>query len=459
MAPSYQSLPAELLSRVAELVHEQDLAFAAALVPQAVPAKGDNPGVEVNVPAGIWSWWHGRGIFAMVQVDHRTRASAVPFLYESITAKQTSARHFRLSVLGERLGDSIGRLDITRYLEPHAVSLACALGKLPNLSSITVGPALLHALGVGGEPSEDLAALFSAVRHALGKVTSLEAFTVSAPALRAALGSVSGDRLRKLCLIDSAWPAGPDKELEVALRALVNLVQLEFGQLGLDELVAMRRSVRLTSVRTVVLRTRRSYHENLHLAHDVAPFLVRLIVHVPASPNPLGSDALPSPLLPTLESLIVETDSYVPAFHQLDLLALKHYKVTLDKDCDEFPLDVDEVPFRAAPLRTITLAFGAHPYLAASEKLVRTCSDAGVQRIVEHTPVSMRELQVNVVMDVAAPVLMSVVDEGKLYTVLKTLAWARRRANWLYDVDDGPGLHELAHATVRLHERYLMERL
>lgn len=82
MAKSYNLLPVELLSRVAELVHEQDLTFRRLDISRAVPASVENPGVHVNVSGGTWSSWYGRGIRALVQVDRRSRASAVPFLYE-----------------------------------------------------------------------------------------------------------------------------------------------------------------------------------------------------------------------------------------------------------------------------------------------------------------------------------------------------------------------------------------
>ena len=479
---SYSKLPAELLSRIAELVHEQDLALAASPVQRAIPARGENPGVQVDVSGGWWSSWYGRGIQALVQVDRRSRASAVPFLYEvrplrapeplslaqltdfdslspsqSITDKQTSKLYFRLHVLGERLGDSVRHLAIGSDFAPYASFLACALAKLPNLSSLQLNwRALKDTFAEQGLAlDEDTAALRSSLRSALGKVRSLEMEAVGDHSLLEVLECVDQAHLRKLHWVEPVWPSRSDIEVERAVSKLVGLVELEISCADRDELLEVQRRLRLPAVRSIVLGdTQMSYEESLAFAHDIAPSIHRLTIRVPTSRTRQTPNPLPSPLLPTLKSLIVEAYTYRPAFHQVDLPSLEHFKVALESDCDYFPLEVDEVPFRAAPLRTIALAFQGHPSLEPSEALVQACRAADVRLSVQHGPASVQQLQATVFQDVRAQALV----EGKLDTVLDTLDWARRRAQWLHDVEDGPGLHELAEATVRLHERHVMDR-
>jgi len=87
MVASYKSLPAELLSRIAELVHEQDLAFQHLGIRREAGANADDSGdsgfdIEENVCGGVWSSSYARGIKAMVRVDRSTRAAALPHLYK-----------------------------------------------------------------------------------------------------------------------------------------------------------------------------------------------------------------------------------------------------------------------------------------------------------------------------------------------------------------------------------------
>ncbi|GAA5905442.1 hypothetical protein JCM8208_004280 [Rhodotorula glutinis] len=457
MAPSYQSLPAELLSRVAELVHEQDLAFAASPVPRAVPASGHNLSVEADVPAGTWSSWYGRGIRALVQ---------------SITPKQMGAFYFRLEVLGEPLGNLVHHLDADSgpISDSLAAPVACALRKLPNLTSLKLHWEVVwrHVPGDDDEavaPSEERAGLQRSMRHALGRATSLEMKAHSIPSLLKTLVCIDGARLRKLHWVQPKWLADNHEKHQhgvCILAALVGLVELELSGLSAVNYCDLRRCPPFPSVRTLALsRTGLSYNEHLSLAHHIAPSLSRLTIDGPerTSPSSSAADPLPSPLLPTLKSLSISADTYIPAYHQVHLPALEHFKLSLKKDCHDFPLDVDEVPF-PAPLRVFALAFRApYHYVKASRALLRLFRDAGVHLVIEQGPVSVQELKINIVDDVNSPVVTLVTDRRKHNPIVDTLDWARRRADWLNNVEDGPALHELAHATVRLHQLRLLDRL
>ncbi|GAA5947481.1 hypothetical protein JCM3775_001149 [Rhodotorula graminis] len=463
MAPSYQSLPVELLSRVAELVHEQDLAFAASPVPRADSPTSNKPGKHVDVTGGTWSYWHGRGIRALAQVDRRSRTAAVPILYQSITAKQTSTLYFRLEVLGEPLGAFVRHVDVDTVYDAHIAPLACALRKLPNLTSVKLGYEVVRdciACHDEVELPEDFLALKSSMRHALGKVKSLEVDVIGQSSLLKTLVCVDGARLRKLHWVDPEWPSEPDVELECAVRSLVGLVELEVSNLYLQNYDDLRRCPPFPTVLSLVLRgTHGDDHKNLALAHYLAPSVTRLAIYYGVVESPFDDELepLPRPLLPTLKSLIVEATSCPPVFDHLNLGALEHFKMTHKRACIEFPLDIDEVPFKGAPVRTITLAFRASPLVKASKKVLRLLDAAGVHLVVEQSPLSVPQLKATGRVG-GSPANTLAVARRAHSQLVNTLDWARRRADWLDEVDDAPGLHELAHATARLHERYLMDR-
>ena len=382
---------------------------------------------------------------------------------QSVTPKQTGALYFRLEVLAEPLGNFVRHLDADRFDDSLAAPLACALRKLPNLSSLDLGWRVAHDHVPGeenAELSDERAALQSSMRFALGKATSLKLETSDDSSLLKTIACVDGARLRKLHWVEPEWPPKLDDELRRAMGSLVGLVELEVSALYKENYTHARRCPPFSTVRSVVLsNTRLDYRQNLELAHYLAPSATRLAIFdartTPADSD--GTEPLPSPLMPALKSLIVEAWAYLPIFHHFDLPALEHFKLSLRKSCTKFPLDIVEVPFKAAPLRTFTLAFRANPHLKASRALVRLFQDAYVRLIIEQGPMSLARLKSRTVesMDTKA---MVVIDRRKHGTIVNTLDWARRRADWLYDVGDGPGLHELAHATARLHERFLMER-
>ncbi|GAA5947484.1 hypothetical protein JCM3775_001150 [Rhodotorula graminis] len=468
---SFSTLPAELLSRVAELVHEQDVAFAKLLEVDPIK-RADSPptqrDLELDIVSGLWSYWYGRGIKALARVDRATRAAALPHLYQNITAKQTHTSWFRYEVLGEDLAQHVRHLEITDndlVLPKLAESVACALRRLPNLSSLVLGYCALAKLDdpqPGVKASQRDAMLRGALRVALGKVTSLQLDHPDVERFLAALRYASGSRLRRLCLTGPRWKTSRRAEVRAVCRGLVGLVELEINHLSDDTSAAMRRDLRLPSVRSVVLATGLSYEDDLALAHFIAPSITYLAIY-----NPICADEIsapesevpsPSPLLPTLRTIALDCDFYRDDLHEITLPSLEHYDLSVRYDSSSFPLDLDEMPFDSPHLRTITVSLRPlyldEPHRAFED----TCAAAGV-RLVVHT----RPFDSDVIADTKSfvidwssdPPISPSTSHG---AVLKQLFdWAGRRAQWLSDVGDAAGLRELADAAVRLQERRIIE--
>ncbi|GAA5905445.1 hypothetical protein JCM8208_004281 [Rhodotorula glutinis] len=466
MAPSFQSLPAELLSRVAELVHQQDLAFAKLLDEDSVRWAASSQKGGRDVENGVWSWWYGRGVKAMARVDRATRAAALPHLYKNITAKQTHTPFFRYEVLGENVAQHVRHLEVVdndSVLPKRAESIACALRKLPNLSSIALGPCALARLGdpeLGVEASEGDTMLKGALRVALGKVTSLSLHSAQEKSMVDALSHVGATRLRRLSLICPRWRAPLADDLLEVLRTLVNLVELELDGVDADALVVMRRDLRLPSVRSVILETGLCYTEDLDLAHLIAPSITRLAIRDPITAFEIGANnvELPSPLLPTLRTLVLDLDYYRDDFHEINLPHLEHYHIHHRFDWSTFPLEIKKVPFKSRSLRAITVSLRA-VHLGDSYTTFRdACAVAGVRLVVNQHPVTDETLT-DASSFTVDPRSDPHVPPGtrRADTLKKLFDWAGRRAQWLCDVDDGSGLQELAEAAVRLQERFVLD--
>jgi len=372
-------------------------------------------------------------------------------------------------VLGEDLGRYVHHLEVFEggaLLEQRAASLASALRKLPNLSSLNLGYYLLIKLvepQPGVELSECDLMLRRALRTALGKVTSLTLQSSFSKVVLEALVRVSGSKLRRLNLPHPPSRASLGDEFKDVLHGLVGLVELELGGTR-DIVTAMCRNLRLPSVRSLILGIAQPYEDDLELAHFLAPSISCLTIRDSTStvaPRPPGS-ALPSPLLPTLHTLVVDANSSRLAFHQVPLPALEHFVLSIEQDCESFPFDDGAVPFKSAALRTITLAFRSYPDNGlphfGHEAFEDLCADYDIHLDVKYVPVSTSWLTRSVVEDPSADKEVLLADDTKRETLLDTLDWARRRAEWLHKVDDGPGLHELAEATAPLHERYIIDR-
>ncbi|GAA5853295.1 hypothetical protein JCM9279_003349 [Rhodotorula babjevae] len=466
---SYASLPAELLGRVAELVHEQDLAFVKLVDDfSRAPAPVDRANHEGgrNVENGLWGYFYGRGVKAMAQVDRRTRAAALPHLYQSITSKQVHSAWFRYEVLGEALAQHVRRLEVfdnDSVLPKRAESIACALRKLPNLSSLDLGPCIQNKLGdsqPGVEASEGDVMLRGALPVALGKVTSLQLSGAHERNIVDALRCVSETHLRRLRLRYPYFRVPLGDDVQGVLRHLVGLVELEIESISADDVVLMRRDLRLPSVRSVFLETGRSYDEDLALAHSIAPSITRLTIQDPITAYEIGADdiELPLPLLPTLRTLVLDLDFCRDDFHEITLPGLEHYHVHQRFDCSTSPLNMYEVPFKSPSLRTITLSLRpvhlGDPYTTSHD----TCAAAGVRLVVHTHPINEEELCDAKAFAVDSrsdpPIASGTLRANKLKELFD---WAGRRAQWLCDVDDAAGLQELAEAAVRLQERFVLD--
>ncbi|GAA5853345.1 hypothetical protein JCM9279_003368 [Rhodotorula babjevae] len=465
---SYGKLPAELLSRVAELVHEQDLAFVKLLDDfSRAPAPVDRDKFEGgrNVENGLWGSFYGRGVKAMAQVDRRTRAAALPHLYQSITSKQVHSAWFRREVLGKALAHHVRHLEANEnnsVLLERSRSITCALRTLPRLLSLRLGPRILQTLGdqQPGEASEGVVLLRGALQVALGKVTSLTLAGAREQHIHDALKCVSATRLQRLRLFAPRLPAPLGDNLQAILRDLVNLDELEVDHITSDDLALMRRDLRLPSVRSVILETGRSYNEDLAFAHLVAPSITHLTIRNPATAYEINVDAIepPSPLLPTLRTLVLDLDYYRDDFHEITVPGLEHYHVNYGFEYSTFPLGIDEVPFKSPSLRTITVSHRPVHVGDPHTTLHYACAAAGVRLIYQTHPLIQKDLT-----DADSFAVDSRSDpSGRPATrradKLKELFdWAGRRAQWPCDVDDAAGLQELAEAAVRLQERFVLD--
>lgn len=133
-------------------------------------------------------------------------------------------------MLGEGLAQHVRHLEVTdeySVLLGQAESIACALRKLPSLSSLRLGPCILVKLGdpqpgVAASDGDDM--LRGALQVALGKVTSLRIDDSEDDLLLDALRCVSATRLRRLRLSFPRWDAPLGDDLRGVLRDLDNLV-------------------------------------------------------------------------------------------------------------------------------------------------------------------------------------------------------------------------------------------
>lgn len=365
-------------------------------------------------------------------------------------------------MLGEGLAQHVRHLQVTDHdsvLLERAESIACALRKLPNLSSLRLGPCILIKLGdpqpgVAASEGDDM--LRGALQVTLGKVTSLTINNSEDDLLLDALRCVNATRLRRLRLSSPQWDAPLGDDLQGVLRNLVNVVELELNSLSDFTLVVMRRDLRLPSVRSVFLDTGLSYREDLALAHVIAPSITRLTHCNPMPAVEVGkvNIELPSPLLPTLRALVLDVDFYRSDFHQIALPNLEHYHFLHRSDCTAFPFD--EVPFKSPSLRTVTVSLWAFHHGEPPTAFQHTCAAADIRLVVHRHPISDEELT-----DASAfadEPHSSPPSGTRRAALLKHLFdWAGRRAQWLCDVEGVAGLQELADAATRLQQRFVLD--
>ncbi|GAA5856462.1 hypothetical protein JCM9279_003537 [Rhodotorula babjevae] len=475
MSASLSNLPDELAKFVAEMVQQDDerwykLGFVRGVDSSSQQSshsasEGSEDGEDgVNVVCGRWSTWYGRGLFALSLVNKQVRAVVAPLFYENVHWRQLDTAHFRLHVLGEPLGQLVRHVDLQIHQTVvSCVALACALQKLPHISS----------LSINGGPSDfcdphsrtDYAPLLtSRFEQTLGSITALEVRQSGAAKLGTILKHVDGRRLERLEL-HLSWVPGTGREAIMAkFEHLVGLRTLVIHGFG-----GYTSRTSLPSLRNVKIRGLTSFKNCLKFVLAVAPNVETLVIesnrrYRAASKRPhkpvgvfqhlrrlslSGSSRFPQRFLaqdhPRLESMVCDLSSMGPG-----------------------TIDVKPPPSSTLPsnLRRLVLRVDPLAVVPSLPDLASACTASAVDFSLERrTSATMRAepfepMSAPAPFDGAgsAPPLVPSTRPGQGAAVRDTLEWATRRAAWLEALDDGPGLQELAEATIRLRERQRIEQ-
>ncbi|GAA5947488.1 hypothetical protein JCM3775_001151 [Rhodotorula graminis] len=478
MPASYSSLPEEVISHIADMVHAQDGAFDQLALKRGTTSLqassiGKKRAIEdedaTNPLEGRWSPVYGRGIRALVQLDRRTRSHALKHLYKTITAKQAASDFCRYAVLGEQVGSLVREVDLD--LDPShdtdPFSLACALRKLKNLSSIIVDGAALelafpHVFPPEREPDEADKLLGLGILDALGRVKSLTALSVDDKVLACALSGTRSATLSRLSIDNSSSLVPLDDQLVAALNGLQSLVELNVGDMSSPLWLSMEQRVRLEHVKKLTVGragVEAYYHEVLLLAHHITPQARTLCIVFTLSESALDL-ALPEPLLPTLRVLDIQhAQDEFAACHESRLSALEHLHIAFDCPVSVFPYKVDYLPPAPTALRRITLSYPSLKRLTPPAALLACCTFLNIHLSVHRRLASPEAFTASRVVTVGAGEQAANVvapSRSQALALEETLTWARNRARWLRETGDGPGLQELAVAAVRLRERHLL---
>ena len=505
---SFASLPGELVARIARMVHEQDRAWAALDLHrgcEATPAddcgERERDEDEEDVTLGRWAAWYGRGILALAQVSRATRAAAVRYLYEvraclppprrppraleliriprpqTVSARATDAPFFRFDVLGQPLGQHVRKLDCRLFYDPaSALSLACALRNLPNLSSITVDLAsLLVVTGSGMSASRPGVALLKiAFQGALGRISSLLIESAWPHTVLWALSHVDKDRLSRLVIKEPGTSLLPlSNELVGVIEGLNALVEVELGASLRADRLQIEEHLRLPHVRSLTVACGHepcdpTYEDVLVFAHALAPSVEALkIPDLRLRAGALPYDC-PHPLLPRLRVLRIDSfDMIHPKHLHLDhLAALAHLSISTSALDPTFPLD-DALSSSPSTLRTLTVSYQDLSPRAPAPALLAHAAHLDKRYLQRWRPSALdwhRPTQPYLgaagANGAAATATATACETEQAVVALeRLLEWTAARARWLLRVGDGRALGELSEAAYRLRERFVVEHM
>ncbi|GAA5853302.1 hypothetical protein JCM9279_003352 [Rhodotorula babjevae] len=442
---SYASLPAELVSRIASIVHEQDQAWSeVGFVRDEPPNDGDSDSDDDDSNARLWANQYGRG---------------------NVAGPATTKTFFRLNVLSQPLGNHVRHVDcrLDTPIQPvQAVSLACALQGLPNLSSIKVEGRFLEALDSNFKDDE-AEGLAQALKDALGRITSLDVY-YSAPAdVLFALSHVNKNRLRRLVITWSHVAFLPRlDELAAILPSLEALVEVELGGVMVANIGQLQQHLRFPHARMLSISLdgfrEPTYQAGLVLASRVGPLVeVLIFTNVSARDDPLPP-ATPERLLPALRVLRVIAYKTVDVnfLHLAKLPALAHLHVTVYGVESVFPVRLLDIEHLCPTLpRTLTVDYSSARPLVPSAPLLARCDKLGIRLVHRWRPLPRFEYAGDVMGDEAARVLAE--REAEAASLERLFEWGAERARWLMRFGDGPGLVELSGAASRMRERFVIE--
>ncbi|BGP41048.1 hypothetical protein JCM10449v2_005017 [Rhodotorula kratochvilovae] len=497
MAASYNSLPAELVKRIAEMVHDQDSRVPGYPLQRAPHPRRNRPVVDseddededeesdpeddTDVAAGLWSFWHGRGLRALVMVSRRVREAAVPLLYEvrplsssphrpqltyfvqRLAASALAHPFFQFHVLGEPLSQYVQHVVIDNVVPGvHRIPVACALRKLPNLKTLRLLEAAVTRYGtVQAAASIDI---FNAgLTSALDVVERLELLGNPSPMETILLRVRNSSNIRSLMLYAASgrFPTSALAALMSAAQRFEGLTEIIIdGVVDEDATANWPTGLSFPALRSLHLSTLENIPAALHFAHVLAPNLERVKVR---SIQPPSSPSLVAPhtIFRSLRTLSLDLVGIAPPLlHAFTASPLQHLAVqsrVYFSDSANWPISHNDIVSAPSTLRTVSFTSMFSLSTPVPADFAAACAARGVRLDVQG---SSRSGPVDEFFERTTTLdgpRMAEVEEEQADAVEDTLAWAQRRARWLRAVDDGAGMQELAEATRRLRERQVME--
>lgn len=388
---------------------------------------------------------------------------------QRLTYNQLIHPYFKYYVLGENLGRLVKRVDLDLgddvWTDPTSdhIGLACALRKLPSLTSLRTDVDLLFLHG--DTKNDDRHLLETAVEQAAGRVTTLELVNVHQSTL-SKLSRLTW-RLQHLAFCYDVEHAF-DLTNPSWFNRCRDLVSLSIDMVGayVSEIGPWAPRL-MSSVRTIELRSHLPLGDAISYAARLAPEAETLVIHsyqpfvmMPNSPLPPPPDTLPKVRHLTLSGLPVLP---IP-LASLPMLSLRTFEFKVGDWQPRsarltFPFvwpfllqaNASIVVLRHVAITNCSASAAAHfatvrPALAAHNigLSVQTRRDE-----VDHFawPGTRWEEKPDV-----RPLCVEQAD-----AVQATLAWAVERARWLVELGDGTGMQELAEAMKVLRDRQKLD--
>ncbi|GAA5947491.1 hypothetical protein JCM3775_001152 [Rhodotorula graminis] len=297
----------------------------------------------------------------------------------------------------------------------------------------------------------------------MGRVTTLEILSGDAHVVAHALSHVNKHLLGRLVLVPTASLVPVPGEPVIDFNDFEALVEVELGVASSQDWLRLQDILRFPHLRSLSIKCedyphREAYEDVVVWAHHVAPSLVVLKLHNCDPAADYFPADCPSPLLPYLRVLRLDTDQ----MPELDWLSLDRLPALERFDANVLGRPYPHPLSGAAPSKRTTLRSVHVTYNDTSpiplEPAERAEWDKLGIRIFERWTPSYD----------AAPETSGLpkYEHGSLEgaeeaveAVARLFSWATERARWLAHVGDSGGLDELSEAAYRLRERFVVEHM